>query len=420
MFETCVEFVKKETRRSPKYNIGQMLLACIAAALITIMTMPFSGLFKTSPVYSIPMSIKTSDDNMYHVGSATTGELFSGKVVAKFEKPRLFTTEEQIRKINFNYLQESSVIDTINCDKWSVVTTIFEPSDAVKKQSNIDGWCLVVVGDKKGPLAYDIGKSNSTFVFLDEQRQLELASRFEFIKLLPWNHFGRKNVGFFYAIMHGAKVIWDFDDDNILINDNMQFTFDGMKSSEGQVNSIFNDDSNIDIMEPSSYKSNVFNPYPKMVSIKSSNCSSQIAPWPRGFPLEYIKGIEEVSSVDGARIGSNDENSLLRHEDTVMTTRTISAASIGIVQSLANNDPDVDAIYRLTQPLPLNFPTKGHLVAPPPHSFSPYNAQATLHKYSALWSLLLPVTVHGRVSDIWRSYFFQRIARDYGIRVVFW
>ena len=36
--------------------------------------------------------------------------------------------------------------------------------------------------------------------------------------------------------------------------------------------------------------------------------------------------------------------------------------------------------------------------------FAPYNAQATLHMHGALWTLLLPVTVHGRVSDIWRSY----------------
>eukprot|EP00971_Amphidinium_carterae_P025556 504125-Amphidinium_carterae.1 len=27
--------------------------------------------------------------------------------------------------------------------------------------------------------------------------------------------------------------------------------------------------------------------------------------------------------------------------------------------------------------------------------------QATLHLYEAFWGLLLPVTVHGRVSDIW-------------------
>ena len=43
----------------------------------------------------------------------------------------------------------------------------------------------------------------------------------------------------------------------------------------------------------------------------------------------------------------------------------------------------------------------------PPGTYSPYNAQASLHFYDAFWGLYLPVTVAGRVSDIWRSYFTQ-------------
>ncbi len=38
----------------------------------------------------------------------------------------------------------------------------------------------------------------------------------EFVDSLPWNSFGRKNVGYLFAIAHGAKIIWDFDDDNYL------------------------------------------------------------------------------------------------------------------------------------------------------------------------------------------------------------
>ena len=38
----------------------------------------------------------------------------------------------------------------------------------------------------------------------------------EFVDSLPWNSFGRKNVGYLFAIARGAKVIWDFDDDNFL------------------------------------------------------------------------------------------------------------------------------------------------------------------------------------------------------------
>ncbi len=42
--------------------------------------------------------------------------------------------------------------------------------------------------------------------------------------------------------------------------------------------------------------------------------------------------------------------------------------------------------------------------------FTPFNAQATLWRGGDLDTyalMLLPTTVHGRVSDIWRSYFAQ-------------
>ena len=48
-----------------------------------------------------------------------------------------------------------------------------------------------------------------------------------------------------------------------------------------------------------------------------------------------------------------------------------------------------------------------------------YNAQATLHLQPALWSLVLPVTVHGRVSDIWRGYVTQRLMRLIDVKLVF-
>ena len=38
----------------------------------------------------------------------------------------------------------------------------------------------------------------------------------DFVDNLPWNSFGRKNVGYLFAISQGAKVIFDFDDDNII------------------------------------------------------------------------------------------------------------------------------------------------------------------------------------------------------------
>ena len=51
-------------------------------------------------------------------------------------------------------------------------------------------------------------------VFLSETDQLDMY--LSFVEQLPWHSFGRKNVGYIYAISQGAEVIFDFDDDNML------------------------------------------------------------------------------------------------------------------------------------------------------------------------------------------------------------
>ena len=44
----------------------------------------------------------------------------------------------------------------------------------------------------------------------------QMKMRNSFVESLPWHSFGRKNIGYLYAIANGAKYIWDFDDDNII------------------------------------------------------------------------------------------------------------------------------------------------------------------------------------------------------------
>jgi len=86
----------------------------------------------------------------------------------------------------------------------------------------------------------------------------------------------------------------------------------------------------------------------------------------------------------------------------------IKPRSIGVLQSLANGDPDVDAIFRMTGKIPFNFSGE-RLFLLPKSKFMPFNAQATLFFRDSFWMLFLPVSVHGRVSDIWRSYFSTRL-----------
>ena len=80
---------------------------------------------------------------------------------------------------------------------------------------------MVVVADLKKPAKYEIESNfGDNLIFLSVEAQISIG--LPFIDSLPWNSFSRKNVGYLYAIANGAKIIWDFDDGNILkffIND---------------------------------------------------------------------------------------------------------------------------------------------------------------------------------------------------------
>ena len=71
-------------------------------------------------------------------------------------------------------------------------------------------------------------------------------------------------------------------------------------------------------------------------------------------------------------------------------------------QGLADLDPDVDAIFRLTQPMGVSFQPDIPSVVLPEGVMCPWNSQNTLFQRDALWGLLIPVTTTFRVCDIWR------------------
>lgn len=255
------------------------------------------------------------------------------------------------------------------CNFWGVTTTIFNESYAIKQVKNLKNWCIVVVGDKKTRDYYNNFNTKRS-VYLSPYEQSKLG--FKILEDIPWNHFGRKNIGYLYAIKKGATLVYDFDDDNQLIK----------SIPENFFNTFTVETTN-----------KYYNLYPQLSGVESS--------WPRGFPLNKIKKTET-------------KNRLLKKKFLDMTNVTI-------IQSLANNDPDVDAIYRLTQKLPFGFYTysRKRLYVIPRGTVMPYNAQATLHYYFSFLFMLLPCTVHGRVSDIWRSYITQYIMKHTSYRIGF-
>lgn len=78
------------------------------------------------------------------------------------------------------------------------------------------------------------------------------------------------------------------------------------------------------------------------------------------------------------------------------------------VQGLADVDPDVDAIFRLTQPLNITFAKSAPSVVLPHGIMAPFNSQNTLFDRDALWGLLLPVTTTFRCDRpicYWAEYY---------------
>ena len=226
----------------------------------------------------------------------------------------------------------------------------------MEKFASIPGWHCIVVGDKKTPSAQAFDHPNITFIPYDEQKALG----FQIEERLPVNHYSRKNLGYLYAIKHGATVIAESDDDNI--------PYDHWGDTIPPAFSIKAYDT---IQSP-----RFCNVY-KLMSDETI--------WPRGFPLDFIN----------------------KRQDIQYKRETFD--KICIWQGLADRDPDVDAIYRLI------FKNDQIVFARPEHPlvlgqnvYCPFNSQNTVWAQMAFIYLYLPCFVSFRFTDILRGYVAQK------------
>lgn len=246
--------------------------------------------------------------------------------------------------------------------KWAVVTSIFEPTDSIKQLAQLAGWCTVVVGDLKGPQRGEYQVAPSV-VHLSADDQRDMANQWGTVKQLPWRSFGRKNLGYIYAAAQGAEIILDIDDDNTPLKGGAESVADMWAGAFVEARSVSGA------------------PFANVYPLFAKNDSANL--WPRGYPLQ---GIQEEPMPQSFSIAQ----------------ARLPTSSVGVVQSLASGNPDVDAIYRLTGELPVAFEERLPAVLQP-GTMSPFNAQATFWHRAAFPAMLLPTTVHGRVADIWRS-----------------
>ena len=93
-----------------------------------------------------------------------------------------------------------------------VLTSIQSPTACVRRLAEVldrAGAGLLVIGDRKGPAAFDLPPAE--LLTLDEQRRLP----FRLAAQLPTDHYVRKNLGYLLAISRNARCIYETDDDNL-------------------------------------------------------------------------------------------------------------------------------------------------------------------------------------------------------------
>lgn len=232
-----------------------------------------------------------------------------------------------------------------------IITTINEPTEAVLRYSEMKDYKVIVVGDKKTPKNWIC--KNVEFLSINKQ----LNSGFKLNNIIPYNHYSRKMLGYLYAISKSADIIIDTDDDNIP-NKGWQFPpFD----------------SEYDYIEDNKGFINIYQLY----------TNQKI--WPRGFPIDLIN--------------KNTEKLIISQKKIV---------KVGVWQGLANEDPDVDALYRLTDNTRCVFKNRAPLVLGK-FTISPFNSQNTAIRKELFALLYLPTFVTFRFTDILRSLVAQPI-----------
>lgn len=243
-----------------------------------------------------------------------------------------------------------------------VITSINHPTEGIKKIAELcPDWHLIVVGDRKTPV--DWQWEGVQFLSVEAQMQLNSA----FAKVCPFNHYARKNIGYLKAIQSGAQVIAETDDDNIPYD---SFLVTVNRYIKGQ------------LVQKSGWE----NVYTHFIDTKI---------WPRGFPLEYINDSLKAKSLLG----------------------TTFISDCPIQQYLADGDPDVDAIYRLTTQENTKFEPNTIILAN--GTFSPFNSQNTLWWAETYPLLYLPSFVSFRMTDIWRSFIAQICLYKLGKSIAF-
>lgn len=243
------------------------------------------------------------------------------------------------------------------------LTTINPPTAAVRQLAEgafSRGIPFIVAGDTKSPPDFSV--EGCEFLPVDEQNR-----RFPVLgKVLPVRHYCRKNMAYLAAARLGVDWIQETDDDNLP----MEAFFGAMPVVQ-----------EVEVAESQAPWLNVYAMFSREMI------------WPRGYPLQALHASNSYSTV--------------KRESACY-----------ILQGLADENPDVDAVYRMTRPLPVRFERRMPVMLAP-GTWCPFNSQNTVFRREVFPLLYLPSMCSFRMTDIWRSMVAQRCLWELGAGVIF-
>lgn len=244
---------------------------------------------------------------------------------------------------------------------WVIITSINGPEHgslpAWRKLCKEMGWRLCVVADRKTPKE---GWNGHELLTLDgAEASMPLLHR-----ACGVDNYARKNLGYLKAMRHGAQRIFETDDDNW---PEPAFTLPG---------------------EPHLHVQEALTEGKYFNHLRHSTLVSRI--WPRGYPLSAVNERPAV-----------DTNNLVRRFCPVQQMEVL-------------GEPDVDAIFRLTQPELRVTGYRSLPVAARRGTWSPFNSQGTVWFPEMFPAMYIPVTCDHRADDIWRGYVAQRAGWERG------
>lgn len=390
-------------------------------------------LFELFSIYEVFLEIAIPSIIYYIEKDKTQFQIFKQEILWKSDRKK-FEDEKYV----LNSLKNNLFIHPIKFNsnpksmKWLsnlfinkkciIITTINKPSEQLISYTKQKGWDLIVVGDSKTENElYD----NINCIYLGLSKQKELFPTI--YDKIPLKSYTRKMFGYLYAIKYKYEIIYDTDDDNkylysldsyqnnFTILDNIDFPgYDIKKINIDSFDSIrINNESNNTIATGYTYHKKTGNLFLKDHNI-SKNCNATPHKECTSGFFRYNVICEDIGFVNLYK-NYTDENIWPRGippgHKSINITPTIKNIKIdlqvSVVQGLVNNDPDVDAYYRINiKNTPFNFEKDpGYDIILNKYSVCPFNTQNTFWNDSSMfYAMYLPVSVTFRYTDILRGF----------------